>query len=138
MRTRNTSVLILSALALALGATDDASPASAQPHPARREDTLACLQRAAHETDLLAGQITRLCWATPSPDAPVDCYLAARGSLHLTDPQSVLLCRCADSIAPATCVDSLHHATLLTDPEMISLCSPTIVLRLRADCTPLP
>jgi hypothetical protein len=98
-------------------------------------NTAACLERASRETNLLDIQLRRLCWATPSPTAPVACYLAASQTLLLTDPQSIELCRCTRSMAPITCYEEVRREALLTEPEMVAICSPTISQLLRWDCT---
>ncbi len=98
-------------------------------------NTAACLERAARDTDLVEIQLRRLCWATPSPTAPVACYVAASQTLLLTDPQSIELCRCTRSMAPITCYEELRREALLSEPEMVAACSPTVSQLLRWDCT---
>lgn len=114
---------------------------TAQPPAGQRatlQDTALCVENAQHETDLVPGQIRRLCIATPSPRGPVDCYIEATHSLDLTDSQGVELCRCSSGIEPARCVHALRDRASMTEPEMIAMCSPTLTLGLRVDCTPIP
>jgi hypothetical protein len=114
------------------------SSTHAQAPRATLEDTATCMEQAAHRTDLLVGQQQRLCFATPSPSAPIDCYLEATQTLLLTDPQAVELCRCSATVQPARCVHDLRREARLTDPELVAMCAPTTTLGLRADCTPIP
>jgi len=130
--------LVLVSVALALVCADGLR---AQPPTGSRptlRDTEVCFDRAQRETDLLAGQIRRLCVATPSPSAPVDCYIEATRTLLLTDGQGIELCRCSATIEPASCFRQLRREAQLTDQEMLVLCSPTNSLGLRVDCTPPP
>jgi hypothetical protein len=117
------------ALGLVIG-----SEAHAQETPFQR--TLACMDQAAHRTDLLEVQQRRLCWGAPDAEAPVACYVEASRTLLFSDPQSIALCRCTDSLAPIACVERLRHEVRLTDPELVAACAPAIVRGLRADCTP--
>jgi hypothetical protein len=133
MRTTLSSLFILALLAVS--ADEGRAQPAAVPTLA---DTAQCLERARHETDLLERQLDRLCIATPSPTAPVACYLEASRSLLLTDPQSIELCRCTATLAPVQCFRQLRDAERLTEQEMVALCSPTVTLGLRLDCTPIP
>jgi hypothetical protein len=136
------SILVLLASIGLLGASFVlARSTTAQPPTGQRatlEDSVLCVERAQHETDLVPGQIRRLCIATPSPRGPLDCYLEARRTLALTDQQRIDLCRCSADAAPAQCVHALRDRALMTDPEMVAMCSPTLTLGLRVDCTPVP
>lgn len=132
--------IALGPLALTLAAslglvTDSVSAQRAAPTLA---DTAACVEAAQRRTELVPVQIQRLCVATPSPVAPVDCYVEATRTLLLTDPQGILLCRCTATLQPIACFRALRDAALLTEPEMVDACSPTVTLGLRADCTPVP
>jgi hypothetical protein len=101
-------------------------------------DTAACLERAERVTELVPVQRARLCVATPSPNAPVDCFIAATRTLLFTEAQGIELCRCSATLGPVACVRALRDSATLTEPEMLALCSPTITQSLRADCTPTP
>jgi hypothetical protein len=133
-------VALVLVAALAVASVSGGSDARAQrdaPAPTLA-DTAACAETARRRTELVPTQIRRLCVATPSPTAPVDCYVAATRTLLLTDPQGIELCRCTATLGPIECVRALRDAALLTDPEMVEACSPTITRALRADCTPIP
>lgn len=114
------------------------SGAQAPPHSApTAADTASCIEHAHQSTNLVDIQITRLCYATPSPTLPVDCFVEASRTLLLTDLQSIALCRCTDSMVPVQCFRRLRDAALLTETELLAACSPTIANNLRLDCTPL-
>jgi hypothetical protein len=114
--------------------------AHAQSPPLRvaLDDFAACLAQAERRTELVPDQRERLCIASPSPSAPVDCYVEATRTLLLADQEAVELCRCTPTIQPVRCVEALRREARMTDPEMIAFCSPTSTRGLRADCTPIP
>ena len=138
---RNIDTLLMFSFGATLtAALSLAAPGGAQP-PARSAptaaDTAMCIEHAQQSTDLIDAQVARLCYATPSATAPVDCFTEASRGLLLTDSQSIALCRCTDSLLPVQCFRRLRDAALLTDNEMLASCSPTIANNLRIDCSPL-
>ncbi len=94
-----------------------------------------CYVAASQQTMLADPQIFSLCEGAPTPQGPVECYVASQ-RLGITDAQRVLLCRCAASAEPAECFRMLNTETFLTDDQIEQLCSPTLVRGLSASCIP--
>lgn len=96
--------------------------------------TATCYVRAQRQTTLLDTQITELCFGAPTPAGPVECFLAARSNLMLTDPQKIALCHCALSSEPVDCYVYMRTNTMLVTSQIESVCSPTISQGLLSNC----
>ena len=96
----------------------------------------ACMEVAAHRTNLLTVQKVRLCNAAPNASGPVDCFVEATRTLMLTDAQGIALCRCTPTNAPIACFRRVRADALITQEEIIAQCSPTTSQGLGFDCRP--
>lgn len=127
--TRALTLATFFGLGLALVATDAPSTA-AQP---RIDTSLQCVEDANQRTALIDAQLDTLCLGTPTPTGPVDCFVEAR-SLVLTDDQGISLCRCSPNNEPVACYRQVSATSLITQDEIIALCSPSLVRGLGPAC----
>jgi hypothetical protein len=117
-------------LLLALSVPGDDGRSATQP-----ASVAGCYLRAEDQLQLTDVQAQQLCLGATSEEGPVDCYVAAR-SLAITDPQRVLLCRCAESTEPADCWSRLTRDSQLIDAQIEAVCSPTVSMGLLVNCMP--
>jgi hypothetical protein len=128
---------VLAALALAAALGGREQPPAPEPPSEPLEAVFACYRQARSRTLLRRTETDDLCEGAKD-ESPVECYLAARARTFLSVADAISLCRCATSTAPVACYREGHESTTLDPAEVQRLCSPSLRLRLRPDCSPEP
>jgi hypothetical protein len=130
---------VLAALVLvtAVGEPNHRAGVALDPPSVPFEAVYECYRKAHRRTVLDRTEVNELCEGAQDA-GPADCYVDAHARTFLSVEDAISLCRCATSTAPVACYREGFQTTTLDRAEIQRLCSPSLRLRLRSDCSPEP